>query len=178
MPFLLKAFLYIPDLLLPCYNGLYVFILGIGGIVLQIQSKGLSVDTFKRGLLSGLKVTYQLCRIVVPIYFIVTLLKHTPVIKWISVLFAPIMGIFGLPGEAAIALVLGNIVNLYAAIGAIASLTLSVKEVSILAIMLCFCHSLLVESVLAKKIGLPVKYSISVRVFLAVISGIAFNLFL
>ena len=40
--------------------------------------------------------------------------------------------------EAAIALVLGNIVNLYAAIGAIASLTLSVKEVSILAIMLCF----------------------------------------
>ncbi|HHX23161.1 MAG TPA: nucleoside recognition protein [Thermoanaerobacterales bacterium] len=145
---------------------------------MQNQSRGLSVDTFKRGLLSGLNVTYQLCKIVVPIYFIVTFLKHTPVIKWISVLFAPIMGIFGLPGEAAIALVLGNIVNLYAAIGAIASLTLSVREISILAIMLCFCHSLLVESVLAKRIGLPIINSITVRVFLAIVSGIAFNLLL
>ncbi|MGB4132354.1 MAG: nucleoside recognition protein, partial [Tepidanaerobacteraceae bacterium] len=91
---------------------------------------------------------------------------------------APLMRVFGLPGEAAIVLVMGNVVNLYAAIGAMASLDLSIKEISILAIMLSFCHSLIVETTLAKKIGLSALKVISVRVGLAVVSGIAFNLFL
>lgn len=88
------------------------------------------------------------------------------------------MGIFGLPGEAALVLVLGNFVNLYAAIGAIVSLSLSLKEITVLAIMLSFCHSLPVETALAKKIGLSAVNVIAVRVGLAVLSGIAFNFLL
>jgi len=144
---------------------------------LQNLNKGLSTDTLRRGFMSGLNITLELSKILVPIYFIITFLKHTPIIDWISILFAPLMGLFGLPGEAAIVLVMGNVVNLYAAIGAMASLTLSIKEISILAIMLSFCHSLLVETVLAKKIGLSAVKVIAVRVALAVVSGIAFNLF-
>jgi len=88
------------------------------------------------------------------------------------------MKVFGLPGEAAIVLVMGNLVNLYAAIGAMASLDLSLKEIYILAIMLSFCHSLIVETTIAKKIGLSAIGVISVRVGLAVVSGIALNLIL
>lgn len=142
------------------------------------NAKGFSLDTLKRGFMSGLSVTWELCKILVPIYFIVTFLKHTPVVDMISKSFAPVMGIFGLPGEAAIALVLGNVVNLYASIGAIASLSLTIKELSILAIMLSFSHSLLVETALAKKIGLSAIKVIAVRVGLAVVSGIVFNLIL
>lgn len=145
---------------------------------MQNLNKSLSTDTLRRGFMSGLNITLELSRILVPIYFIVTFLKHTPIIDWISTLFAPLMGLFGLPGEAAIVLVMGNVVNLYAAIGAMASLALSIKEITILAIMLSFCHSLLVETVLAKKIGLSAVKVIAVRVALAVVSGIAFNLFL
>ena len=137
-----------------------------------------SFDTLKRGFMSGLKITWKLSKILVPVYFIVTILKYTPIINWISAAFAPLMRVFGLPGEAAIVLVMGNVVNLYAAIGAMASLDLSIKEISILAIMLSFCHSLIVETTLAKKIGLSALKVISVRVGLAVVSGIAFNLFL
>ena len=144
---------------------------------MQNLNKSLSTDTLRRGFMSGLNITLELSRILVPIYFIVTFLKHTPIIDWISILFAPLMGLFGLPGEAAIVLVMGNVVNLYAAIGAMASLALSIKEITILAIMLSFCHSLLVETVLAKKIGLSAVKVIAVRVALAVVSGIAFNLF-
>ena len=144
---------------------------------MQNVNKGFSTDTLRRGFMSGLNITLELSKILVPIYFIVTFLKHTPIIDWISILFAPLMGLFGLPGEAAIVLVMGNVVNLYAAIGAMASLALSIKEITILAIMLSFCHSLLVETVLAKKIGLSAMKVIAVRVALAVVSGIAFNLF-
>ncbi len=143
-----------------------------------MQNKCTWLDTLKRGFMSGLKITWELSKIMVPVYFIVTILKHTPIINWISEGFAPLMGYLGLPGEAAIVLVMGNLVNLYAAIGAIASLNLTLKEISILAIMLSFCHSLLVETALAKKIGLSAINVIAVRVGLAVVSGIAFNLFL
>lgn len=145
---------------------------------MQNVNKGLSLDTLKRGFMSGLNITLELSKILIPIYFIVTFLKRTPIIDWISSIFAPLMGLFGLPGEAAIVLVMGNVVNLYAAIGAMASLTLSLKEISILAIMLSFCHSLLVETVLAKKIGLSAVKVIAVRAALAIVSGIAFNLIL
>jgi hypothetical protein len=43
-------------------------------------------------------------------------------------------------GEAAIPLVLANLLNLYAGIGAILSLELTIKEVFILAIMMSFSH--------------------------------------
>lgn len=145
---------------------------------MQEVNNNLSLDTLKRGFMSGLNITWELSKILVPIYFIVTFLKYTPIIGWISTLFSPIMGIFGLPGEAAIVLVLGNVVNLYAAIGAMVPLSLSIKELTILAIMLSFCHSLPVETALAKRIGLSAINVIAVRAGLAVISGIAFNLFL
>jgi len=135
-------------------------------------------NTLLRGLKSGLDVTWQLAKIVVPIYFIITILKHTPVLDMISALFSPFLGIFGLPGEAAIVLVLGNMVNLYAAIGAMVSLPLTVREITILAIMLSFCHSLLVETALVKRIGLSAIKVIAVRVGLAIISGLAFNFIL
>jgi len=143
-----------------------------------LLNKGLSLNTLKRGFISGLKITWQLSKILVPVYFIVTILKHTPIINWISTGFAPLMKLFGLPGKAAIVLVMGNVVNLYAAIGAIASLDLSIREIYILAIMLSFCHSLLVETAIAKKIGLSAIKVIAVRMALAVVFGIAFNLIL
>lgn len=145
---------------------------------MQNVNKGSSLDTLKRGFMSGLKITWELSKILVPVYFIVTVIKHTPIINWISMGFAPLMKFFGLPGEAAIVLVMGNFVNLYAAIGAMASLDLSLKEIYILAIMLSFCHSLLVETALSKKIGISAVNVIAVRMALAVISGVAFNLFL
>jgi len=145
---------------------------------LNKTAKTLSINTLKRGLISGINVTWELAKIVVPISFIVTFLKHTPILNIISEVFAPLMSMFGLPGKAAIALVLGNFVNLYAAIGAIVSLSLSVREITILAIMLSFCHSLPVETALAKKIGLSAIKVIAVRCSLAIIAGLAFNLFL
>ncbi|ADL06992.1 nucleoside recognition domain-containing protein [Thermosediminibacter oceani] len=138
-------------------------------------SSSISLDTLRRGLQSGIEVTWQLARILIPVYFIVTFLKHTPILGVVTRLFAPLMGIFGLPGEAALVLVIGNLVNLYAAIGAMLSLSLSLKEITVLAIMLSFCHSLPVETALAKNIGLSAVNVIAVRVGLAVLSGIAYN---
>lgn len=129
------------------------------------------LGTIKRGFNVGLQTTWSLGKIIFPVTLIVGILQYTVVIEWMVWLVSPLMGLFGLPGEAAIPLVLGNVLNLYAAIGAILTLDLTVKEVFIIAMMLSFCHSLLVETSIAKKVGVSIWVAAGIRVLLAAISG-------
>ncbi len=130
------------------------------------------------GFKKGVFTLWKLSKIVVPVYFFVTFLSYTPLLNSISNFFEPAMKILGLPGEAAVPLVLGNFINLYAGIGAMASLSLSAKQATILAIMLSFSHSLLLESVVVKKTGVSLALIVITRMTLAVLSGIIFNLIL
>ena len=134
------------------------------------------MNTIKKGLVVGLKTTWILGKIIFPITLIVTLLQYTPVLPWIVDLIEPFMGVLGLSGDAAIPLVLGNFLNLYAAIGAILTMELTVKEVFILAIMTSFAHNLIIESTVAAKVGVKLWVVVSVRVVLAIASGIFINL--
>ena len=61
-------------------------------------------STWKNGIRSGFETTWKLGKIVFPITLIITLLQHTPLIDLIVSLFSPIMGWFGLPGDAATSL--------------------------------------------------------------------------
>ncbi|TAH62928.1 MAG: nucleoside recognition protein [Gottschalkiaceae bacterium] len=135
-------------------------------------------STLKKGFFSGLSTTWELTKIIVPVFFAVTILKHTQLLEYLSNLFKPFMDILGLPGEAAIVLVLGNTVNLYAAIGAIAGLTLTSKEITIIAVMLSFSHSLFMETAVAKKTGISVVLVLIIRLSLAIISGLVLNILL
>ncbi len=106
-------------------------------------------------------------------------LSYTPLLNSISNLFEPAMKILGLPGEAAVPpLVLGNFINLYAGIGAMASISLSAKQATILGIMLSFSHSLLLESAVVRKTGVSLALVVCIRIVLALLSGIMFNLIL
>ncbi|PAQ13605.1 hypothetical protein CD798_14455 [Bacillaceae bacterium SAOS 7] len=134
------------------------------------------ISTIKRGLFVGGKTTWTLGKVIFPITLIVTILQFTPVLPWLMKLISPIMGIFGLSGEASIPLVLGNFLNLYAGIGAMLSLDLTVKEVFILAVMLSFSHNLLIESSVATKVGVRMSVMLAVRLGLAIVSGIVINL--
>ncbi|PPA70204.1 nucleoside recognition domain-containing protein [Jeotgalibacillus proteolyticus] len=133
-------------------------------------------QTFIDGLKSGLQTTWTLGKIIFPVTFIVVLLQYTPVLPWITRMIAPFMGLFGLSGEAAVPLVLGNFLNLYAGIAGILSLDLTVKEVFILAVMLSFSHNLLVETGVALKVGVKLWVVLLVRLGLAAVSAIIINL--
>ena len=135
------------------------------------------MGSLKRGLLVGLQTTWTLGKIIFPITLIVTMISYTPLLDWLAQLLSPIMGWIGLSGEAAIPLVLGNVLNLYAAIGAILTLDLTVKEVFILAVMLSFSHNLIVESAVATKVGIRMSVVLGVRIGLALFSAVVINFF-
>ncbi|SDK18777.1 nucleoside recognition domain-containing protein [Natronincola ferrireducens] len=130
------------------------------------------ITSIKDGTKKGLETTWMLAKVIIPVYFVVTFLQHTPAIDWIAHIFQPVMALFNLPGEAAIILVMGNFLNLYAAIGAIKAISITPMEVTIISVMLSFSHSLLVETAVTKKLGISVPVIIFIRVGLAVVSGI------
>jgi len=129
-----------------------------------------------RGLQQGLKTTWTLGKVIFPITLIVTILQFTPVLPWIIDLLTPLMGLIGLSGEAAVPLVLGNTLNLYAGIAAIISFEFTVKEVFIMAIMLSFSHNLFIESAVATKVGVSWWVIVGVRVGLALLAATVINL--
>ncbi len=134
------------------------------------------VNSIKKGLVVGLRVTWTLGKVIFPITLLVALLQHTPVLPWLIDLIAPFMSVFGLSGDAAIPLVLGNLLNIYAAIGAILTLDLTVKEVFTIALMLSFAHSMFLESGVVVKVGVKLWIVLLVRYGLAILSGIVVNL--
>jgi hypothetical protein len=134
------------------------------------------VGSIKRGFFVGLKTTYTLGKIIFPVTLIVAVLQYTPLLPWMMKLIAPAMELIGLSGDAAIPLVLGTFLNLYAAIGAILTLDLTVKEVFIIAVMLSFSHNLLVETGVAVKVGVKLWVVLLVRLGLAFISAVTINL--
>jgi hypothetical protein len=133
-------------------------------------------STLKTGFLTGIKTTWTLSKVIFPITLLIVILQYTPVLPWVIDLVSPIMGIFGLRGDAAIPLVLGNALNLYAAIAGILSLELTVKEVFILAVMLSFSHNIFIETTVALKVGVKLWVVLLVRFGLAAISAIVINL--
>jgi hypothetical protein len=127
---------------------------------------------WRKGWQSGIKTSLTLSKIVFPIAFAVQVAKQTPVLGWLTELITPLMSFFGLSGEAAIPLVLGNVLNLYAALGALSAIDLTVKQAFILAIMLSFSHNMFIESALCRRVGVSTWIVVLVRMGLAVISAL------
>lgn len=133
------------------------------------------METLKKGWKSGIETAWLLGKIIFPVTFLLTMLKYTPVIETLVIVFEPMMRWMGLPGEAAVVLVLTNVLNLYAGIGAILTLDLTVKHVFILSVMMSFSHSLLMETAITRKVGVSSFFVVSVRLGLAFCSAFLLN---
>ncbi|WP_347488453.1 nucleoside recognition domain-containing protein [Desulfoscipio sp. XC116] len=136
-----------------------------------------TLATWKRGLYKGFSTIWDLVRVIVPVYVVVTFLKYTPIMDWIAGLFAPVMHFFGLPGEASLVLVLGKLINIYAAIGAISSLELTGREVTIIAAILLLSHNLPVESAVSHKTGISGLLMTALRLIMGILAGLTINMF-
>ncbi|NLI92855.1 MAG: hypothetical protein GX434_11825 [Peptococcaceae bacterium] len=134
------------------------------------------MSTWKNGIMKGLDTTWSLAKIVFPVTLAVSILKYTPVIHFLTRILEPLMGLFGLSGDSAIVLVLGNVLNLYAAVGAILTMELTVKQVFLLAIMLSLSHNLIVETAITTRIGVKPWIMALLRLFLAFVFAFVLNL--
>lgn len=126
-----------------------------------------------RGLRATGQLLWDLLRITVPASVAVTLLERAGVLAHLARLAAPAMAWFGLPGEAALALVLGNAVGLYAGIAAAVPLGLGPREWTVFGTMLAISHALPVESALVARGGGHAGLVAAARLAAAALAGAA-----
>jgi len=107
-----------------------------------------------RGVRSGLATFWSLARAMVPAYGLALILEKLGVITVIAHVAQPVMSLLGLPGSAAVPLVLGYVLNIYAAVGAMSALHLSPGQITVLALAILIGHNLLVEGAVLRKAGM------------------------
>lgn len=132
--------------------------------------------TLRTGIKTGLRLTWEMSKVIIPTYLIVSILDSMGIITSLATLFSPVMRFIGLSGEAAIALSLGYLLNPYAAIGMMLSLSLPIREMTILAMMLCIAHSLPLELMVNRKTGIKIGAFLPMRLGLSFLSALILHL--
>ncbi len=129
----------------------------------------------RAGVKKTLELTLLMARIIIPVTITVVALEKLELLVPLAGFFSPTLQFLGLPGEAALVLLLGYLVNIYAALGALGALTLSPRELTVIAVMILTSHSLLMESPVLSYTGLAPWKSIPLRIGLGVALGMAVN---
>ena len=124
---------------------------------------------------SALKTIWWLTKIMVGVSFAIMLLQYFGVIEWISELLTPVFSSFGLPGEAALAYVSGYFVNCYTAMAVMSTLELSMREATILAVMVLCSHNMIVETTVQAKTGSSAVRIVIIRTLSAFILAFVLN---
>src|SRR5665647_2584570 len=106
------------------------------------------------GVKAGLQTFWELARVMIPAYGVTLVLERLGVIQWLAHLARPLMSVLGLPGDAAVPLMVGYVLNIYAAVGSMQALHLSAQQITVLAIAILIGHNLLVEGAILHKAGM------------------------
>jgi hypothetical protein len=124
---------------------------------------------YKETLKSSWQSALIILKLIIPIYIIADILFYYNTLSYIAFLIEPFTSIIGLPPETSLAIISGLFLNVYGAVAFAAPLELGIHQWSILAVFVGIAHSLPVEGVIMKKIGISNLYSYSLRIIAAFI---------
>lgn len=126
----------------------------------------------------SLKTIFWLLKIMIPVSLAVKLLEYFGFLQWLAELIKPAFAFLGLPGESALVILSGALLNIYSAIAIIDSLDFTMREITIMAIMVLIAHNLIIETAVQKKTGSSPVSMLAVRIISALMAGFLFNLLL
>ena len=136
--------------------------------------KALLADSFR----PAAKTTSWLLKIMIPISFAVCLAQYYGIIAWCAQWLNPLFCHIGLPGASSIAFLTGATATTYAALAVMMSIEITLRQATIIAIMVLICHALPLECTVNKKVGAkPFRMGFS-RICAALLAAMYLNLFL
>jgi spore maturation protein SpmB len=130
------------------------------------------------GLRKGLRSFFWICRIVLPVSLGISLIQWLGWLDQIDFLLNPLMGLMNLPSEAALPIITGMFINIYAAIALIAVIPFSTEQATLIAIFSLIAHNLIAEGIIQHKSGLNFILTTMIRVVLASLTVRLVSLFL
>ena len=136
------------------------------------------IECFRLAVPASWKSIKWLLKLMIPISLAVTLMQHFGILTWIATWINPLFVHFGLPGESAVAFISGATAGTYAGIAAMMSIPLTMKQASILALMIALCHALPMECAVNKKTGSSFWKMGAIRIVMAIICAFFLNIIL
>ncbi len=124
------------------------------------------------------KTSVWLLKLILPISLVFRLLDYSGLLVFFADYLNPVFTHLGLPGSTAIIFISSIFLPLYAPLAIITSMTLTLRELTILALMCQVAHNLPVESAIQAKTGTSFWAMFSVRIFMSIIIGFVLNLIL
>ncbi len=119
-----------------------------------------------------------LIKLILPISLVFRLLEYSELLVYVANFLNPVFIHLGLPGSTAMIFITSLFLPLYAPLAIITSMTLTLRELTILALMCQLAHNLPVESAIQAKTGTSFWAMFSVRIVVSVIVGFVLNLIL
>ena len=137
------------------------------------------LDKFMQSLRSALPDTWKsaswLLKLMIPISLSVALLQHWGVLAWIAGYLNPLFSLLGLPGESAILFISGAAAGTYAGVAAMMSVHLTLRQATIVGIMILICHALPMECTVNHKTGSNFLRMGLLRIFMAFMAAVCLN---
>jgi len=124
------------------------------------------------------KTTLWLLKIMIPISFAVCLAQYFGLIEWCAGWLNPLFCHIGLPGASSIAFLTGATSTTYAALAVMLSMELTLRQATIIAIMVLICHALPLECTVNKKVGSKPFRMGFLRIIGALLAAVYLNLVL
>ncbi len=130
----------------------------------------------KKALPKAGKTCVWLFKIILPISLLVRLLQYSGVLDSIATFFFPVFSLVGLPGETAVVFITSLFTPLYAPVALITSMSLGLREATILALMCLLSHNLIVESSIQAKTGSSFWGITALRICMSFVIAFTLNL--
>ncbi|MGN0070019.1 MAG: nucleoside recognition domain-containing protein [Prevotella sp.] len=143
------------------------------------MAKGaLLLHCFRTALPSTWKSTSWLLKLMIPISLAVTLMQYSGILAWLARYLNPLFIHLGLPGASAVIFLSGAAAGTYAGIAAMMSIPLTMKQATILSLMIALCHALPMECAVNRKTGSSFWKMGAVRIVMALACALLLNILL
>ncbi|UCB43414.1 MAG: hypothetical protein JSV77_01835 [Dehalococcoidales bacterium] len=136
----------------------------------------------KGALLAGAKKGWGnflwICKIIIPVSLLVALLQWSSWLYEADVILKPLMGWLNLPSEAALPIISGLVINLYATMAAITVVPFTVGQMTLIAIFSLIAHNLIIEGIIQHRSGVNVFTITLVRISAAILTVLVVSQFI
>lgn len=136
------------------------------------------IKSVREALPKSAKTCVWLLKIILPISLLVRLLQYYGIMDYLAEYIHPLFNFIGLQGATAIVFITSLFLPLYAPIAVMTSLSITMREATILSLMCLIAHNLLVECAVTKKTGSSFWGMAALRISMAFVAALFLNMVL
>jgi hypothetical protein len=139
------------------------------------------MNKIKELSISSYEITYELFKIMIPTLIVIKILEEIGFVDILNKFCAPLMLLLGLPEAISLVFTTSMLTSPYAGLIIFSGLSLDTSftaaQASVLGLLILFTHSLPIEVIICRKVGVRARAMIFVRLGLGVLSCYLLNIF-